>query len=177
MYVPIKAASPDSHNIKVIDEIDAQLYCDETPLLKIEGIWEFPSDGTRVLIRRTSPASKGCDIIVISSPDCRLFPGDDIGDIVPSGETGKYNLSICRSRVKGLLSDPGHCSAKLSSNFNALSFTPRKYKVSLGNLWFLPRFWRSIRIRKTNDNTDSQNGLIRIYPSSPSSRDSEPIYL
>lgn len=160
----------------IFDIVDAKEYCDESPLLRIEGIWEFPTDGTKVLIKRQSPSSYTCDIILLSSPDCRLYPGDDIGDISPAGTPGTYSLSLCRSRVKGILTDPSKCTAKLNAS-NSLSFKPKKYTISIGTLWFLPKFWRSLRVRQKNKNDDIDNGMIRIYPPTEAAPSQEIIYL
>ena len=171
LLFPFLAAAAD-----ISDEGAARAYCDAAPLLRIEGIWEFPSDGTRVLIRRTGPDTKGCDIILLSSPDCRLLPGETIGALTPAAEAGRFRLSLCRRRSQGILSDPAHCAAKLSSSGNSLTINPRKLKLRLGTLWFLPRFWRALRLSVSDPEGQLTDGLVRLYPRIPD-RTSDPVYL
>lgn len=161
----------------ISDEGRARAWCDSTALQRIEGIWEFPDDETRVLIKRVIPTARIYDIIVLSSPDCRLIPGDRIGEVRPTAEAGTYRLSICRSRVKGILTDPGHCEAKLKDNEASLTFKPRKISFKLGSIYFLPKFWRTIRFRFNDPEGDIPDGMIRVYPPAPAAKSSEPVYL
>lgn len=160
-----------------IDEGKAVEYCDTSVLNRIEGIWEFPGDDTRVLIRRVIPTARLCDIIVVDSPDCRLTPGDVIGSVRPSAEAGTYELSICRSLTKGVFTDPGHCVARLKDNDASLTFEPRKISIRIGNLYFLPKFWRMIRFRFTQPDAEIPQGMIKVYPPAYSAKVTEPVYL
>lgn len=162
---------------KIADEQAAREYCDRAPLLRIEGIWEFPSDGTRVLIRKAETGNRSCDIVLLSSPDCRLTPGETIGSISPAPEQGKFRLSLCRRRSKGLLTDPAHCAAKLSSSGNSITIKPRKFKIGLRSMWFLPKVWRALRVSLSDPEGELLDGMIRIYPVTTPDRTSDPIYL
>lgn len=161
---------------EVYDESSARRYCDRSPLMKIEGIWEFPSDGTRVLVRKASTLNKDCNIILLSSPDCRLMPGDTIGKISPSPDGMNYHLSLSRTRSRGFLQDMGHCAAKLSSSGASITIKPRKFKLSLGSLWFLPKIWRTLKVSLSDPAGELPQGMIKIYPPALD-RNSQPVYL
>ncbi len=161
----------------IADEQAAREYCDRTPLLRIEGIWEFPADGTRVLLRKAANSSHSCDIVLLSSPDCRLTPGEVIGSISPAPEQGRFRISLCRKRSNGILTDPGHCAAKLSASGNSITIKPRRLKLGLRTMWFLPKVWRTLRISLSDPEGELPDGLIRIYPLTSPDKTAEPIYL
>ncbi len=175
LYVALISTAASGRTI--YDEGEARAYCDSTTLQRIEGIWEFPGDDTRVLIRRVIPTARLCEIIVLGTPDCRLRPGDVIGNVRPSAEAGTYELSICRQLAKGVFSDPGHCVAHLKDNDASLTFEPRKISFKLGSMYFLPRFWRMIRFRITKPDEEIPCGMVKVYPSAYNGKITEPIYL
>lgn len=166
-----------AQSVTIADEQAARHYCDRAPLLRIEGIWEFPSDGTRVLIRKGETGNRSCDIILLSSPDCRLTPGETIGSISPAPEQGKFRLSLCRRRSNGILTDPAHCAAKLSSSGNSITIKPRKFKIGIRSMWFMPKLWRALRLSLSDPEGELLDGMIRIYPVTTPDRTSDPIYL
>lgn len=158
----------------VCDEGQAQEYCDTTALHRIEGIWEFPDDQTRVLIHRQE-AGNAYDITVVATADCRMIPGDIIGNIRPSAEPGTYEMSLSRLKVRGVFSDPGKCKARLADNESSLTFTTRKLSFRLGSYYLLPKFWRLFRF-KIKD-VEIPQGMIRVYPVPYGSKVKEPVYL
>lgn len=158
----------------IYDEGQAQTYCDTTTLHRIEGIWEFPDDQTRVLIRR-QPVGNTYDLIVVASPDCRMVPGEILGTVRPSAEPGTYEMSIARKKVRGVFTDPGKCVARLTDNESSLTFKPRKLSLNIGSFYLLPRFWRMFRF-KVND-VDIPKGMVRVYPVPYGSKSLEPVYL
>lgn len=144
----------------------AQDYCDRTALIEPEGIWQFPDDETMVLILRSPHSSSKLDIFVIESPDCRLNPGEKIGELHRSADASKFRMNLYTDRKMGILSDSRSCSAELKENGDAFIMHPRKLDISLRTMWFLPRFWRSVRLRIENPSANLPYGLIRLYPRS-----------
>jgi hypothetical protein len=142
----------------------AREWCDRTMTHRIEGIWEFPQDETRVLIRRSAGTDNRYDIIVVESPDTRLQPGENIGYLQISPLSTKFEMALYRNRQKGILGSPGKCLAELNEKEDALIIQGRKMKFSLGSRWFLPAFWRSVRISLKNPLNALPKGMIRIYP-------------
>lgn len=160
-----------------VDEGAARRWCDVSPLSRIEGIWEFPADGTRVLIHRSAGNTSVYAISILSTPDCRLTPGEEIGRLAESGEPNKMKLSLCRKREMGILADPAHCMAKVSSDFSSIAIKARKFKIRLGSLWFLPKVWRAIRISVSDPAGELSDGLVKIYPRPSTHSASDPVYL
>lgn len=150
--------------VAAIDFGLAQEYCDCTELTEPEGIWQFPDDETTVLIRRAPHSSSKFEIFVIETPDCRLNPGDKLGELQRSADTSKFKMSLYTNRKTGILTDSHSCSAELKENGDTFIMQPRKLKISLRTMWFLPRFWRSLRIDIDNPASRLPYGLIRLYP-------------
>lgn len=144
----------------------AREWCDRSMLQSVEGIWEFPADETRVLVRQTTASARRFDIIVIDTPDTRLTPGETIGTLTESPVTAKFELDLYRNRMKGLLANPGKCLAEYIANEDAMVITARKIKLSLASRWFLPSFWKALRINFKDPLDQLPRGMVRIYPTS-----------
>lgn len=153
---------------------EARLYCDRNELVEPEGIWEFPEDETRVLVIRDPGKAGAFDIIILTTPDCRLEPGERIGYLRQSADSRKFRLTLFVRRNFGILSDPRSCLAEFRETDNSMFIHPRKLKISFRTLWFLPRFWRSLKIRIDDPAADIPHGLTRIYPLDTPKR---PVYL
>lgn len=144
----------------------ARDWCDSQMLQSVEGIWEFPSDGSKVLVRKSKAHPRRYDLIVIDTPDTRLTPGETIGTLTESPVSSKFELELFRNRVKGILANPGKCMAEYLSKEDALVITQRKIKLSLASRWFLPSFWRALRVNFKDPLEQLPRGMVRIYPSS-----------
>lgn len=169
LLTPLAVSAAD-----ICDEGQARTYCDTTTLHRIEGIWEFPDDQTRVLIQRHA-ADNRYDMVVVESADCRLIPGMILGSAKPTADPGTYELAISRKKVGGVLTDPGKCRARLADNEASLTFTTRKLSLNIGSFYLLPRFWRMFRF-KIND-VEIPKGMVRVYPVPYGSKSLEPVYL
>lgn len=164
-----------AQRVPEISDMEAAMqYCAKSQLEGPEGVWEFVEDEAQVLIRRAPLGGKGYDIIVISTSDCRLHAGDIIGHMNPSSKKGKYRLSLHTSRVKSILSGTRDCVAEYSDNDDSILVHPVKLKISMRTMWFLPKFWRSLRFSFSNPAADLPEGLVRIYPRT---KPRSPIYL
>ncbi len=149
---------------KYTDVSSALEYCRDSPLERLEGLWEFPEDETKVLIKKSNIPYE-FEIIVVSTPDCRLIPGEKIGSLAGSPDPDKFRLSLYCSRKYGVLTNTRSCLAEFRKNDGALIITPGKLSVSLrGASWLLPRFWRMIRVSYKNPLEKLPVGLIRIFP-------------
>ena len=159
LSIPLFAETP------VISDMGAARdYCDDNPLQNIEGIWEYPDDSTCVLIKKSDDLNY--DIILVTSPDCRLQPGDVIGSLHSQADPTKFDMKIYREKRHNVFSNPGKCTASLDNSKGVIFVEAQKLKFSVSsfNLWFLPRFWRTIRIGFSNPNDKLKKGLIRVYP-------------
>lgn len=178
-YLSVRASSPVSA-LQISDMGRAIEYCDRAPLERVEGIWEFPEDNTRVLIKRADQKRSLYDIIIISSPDCRLHAGEKIGEMTPSIDSDKFRLSLYTSRRDGLLTDPSNCIAVFNDNEGTMRVEKRKFKISLRFTRYLPKFWRLLSLLSSDNPVDKlPKGLVRIYPtrSGNVASDRQPIYL
>ncbi len=159
---------------KIRDMEGARDYCDREELDRVEGIWEFPEDETIVLIRKSAMKEGAYWLVVISSPDCRLKPGEILGKIEMSADADKYFLSLYSNRKAGILTDMKTCRADFNEKEGSIFIFPKKYKIGLRSLWLLPKFWRMIRIGVDNPADKIPRGLIRIYPGAATRN---PVYL
>lgn len=175
-WLLITAYAPDAAAITpcISDTGEAMRYCKETTLDGIEGIWEFTDDETLILVKRQEHGGKGYDIIVTDTPDCRLQPGDKIGSLERSAKRDTYKMKLFIRRDMGLLTDSRTCLAQYSAKDDAIIVEPMKINISMRTMWFLPRFWRSLKMKVSNPAAEIPKGLIKIYPVS---KPSKPIYL
>lgn len=158
----------------IFDLESAMQYCHETELEGPEGIWEFVEDETIVLIKKENRGGKDYDIIIVSTPDCRLKPGERIGSLQRSAKRGKYKMNLFVSRNMGTFTDSRICLAEYIDKEDAMHVQPMKLKISVRTMWFLPKFWRSLRISFDNPAADLPRGLLKVYPRNEPSK---PIYL
>ncbi|MDE6230788.1 MAG: hypothetical protein K2M37_04135 [Muribaculaceae bacterium] len=162
-------SSPDQPEF--YDEGTAREWCDKTPLRRIEGIWEFPEDETRVLVRRHDNSSAAYDLIVVRTPDCAMKPGDKIGTLHSlDGNTG-FELSLIKGPGSNPMADLLKCRATLSADGCRIAVEPPKLKVSFRSLSFLPRFLRMLRVSVSNPADKGKRGIIRVYPPEQSNLD------
>ena len=74
----------------------------------------------------------------------------------------------------GALSDSRTCMAEYIEKDDAILTHPVKLKISVRTMWFLPKFWRSLKIAVDNPAAALPHGLVRIYPRKEPSK---PVYL
>lgn len=175
-------STESAYGQKISDMGRAMEYCRENPIDRIEGIYEFPEDNTSVLIRLSDQRKRRYELVVISSPDCRLSPGDILGEMTGSVDPDKFHLSLFTSRKGDFLTDSSNCLAQFDETDAAIRVKPRKLKISLRLSRILPKFWRLLSMFRfsIDDPTDDlPKGLIRIFPNRYGDRieRTSPIYL
>lgn len=148
----------------VCDMRAAREWCDRTMLHRVEGVWEYPDDQTRVLVRRSAGSDSRYDIVVVETPDTRLTPGETIGYIESTPVVTKYEMGVYRTKTGGVLRELGRCAAELSEKEDALLVRSRKVKFSIGSRWLLPSFWRLLRLTVKDPLETLPKGLVRVYP-------------
>lgn len=158
----------------IVDMGFARDWCDRTMLRKVEGIWEYPTDHTRVLVRRSSYSDTRYDIVVVESADTRLTPGETIGYLQESPSSSKFEMGLYRTKTKGKFNELGKCLAEYNSGDDAIIVKSPKLKVSLSSRWFLPNFWRALKVNLSNPIESLPQGMVRIYPEN---RKRQPSYL
>ncbi len=145
-------------------EADIRDWCDSSILDPIEGIWEYPDDGARVLIQADPTHPGTFTISIISTPDCRLEYGDVIGRLHPSVDAKQFRLEQFTHKDKSIFSKAENCAAILSSDGESLRVkSPKlKFKINLNTL--LPRFWRIVRVSYDDPADKLPAGLLKVYP-------------
>lgn len=145
-------------------EACAMEWCEQNPLQPIEGIWEYPQDNTRVLIKSDEETSGAYTMIVISTPDCRIQPGDIIARLLPTTDTRQFRMQQAYSKDKSIMKYTPDCGAILSTDGESIRVKTKKLKFKVNPSIILPRFWRLVRISVDNPVEDLPAGLIKIYP-------------
>lgn len=146
------------------NEKEARLWCDTNVLSPVEGIWEYPEDGARVMIQG-DPTSPGTyTITVLTTPDCRLETGDVIGSLHPSIDSHQFRMVQYTHREKFSFKKQVECRAILSADGEILRVKAPKMKLKVNLNTLLPRFWRLIRVSYDNPAEDIPAGLVKVYP-------------
>lgn len=160
----VAAQGKRPRHIDIADEEMAREYIDRSMHDAVEGIWDFPYDEMRVLIQRDPSDRSLYNIAVISTPDCRLKPGDLIGTMRASGSQGKYELALNRTTGFGDMARVMKCMADLDAKAGTLQVHVPKVKIRLRPTMLLPQFWRMLRLSVDNPLDRLPSGLTRVYP-------------
>lgn len=152
---------------------------EETPLHRIEGIWQVTSDGAEIAILRSSPqdqasATNPYRIIIINSPNRAIRPGTIAGLIGITAKPNEFDGKIYTKSVASKLIAPKKFRLTLDAETSSrLTVDKKRSSVSFSPWRLIPYSWR-LGIRK-NTPEPSTSGFIRIFPAPPIP--SEPVYL
>lgn len=142
----------------------ARQWCDQALLQRIEGVWEFPSDRTRVLIRRSAKDPRQYDLIAVETPDVRIMPGTSLGSMRETPDPVKFELSLHRDLRDAIKGVAGSCLATLSASGDAITVCAPEWKFKFNPRWFLPGFWRAIVISRNKAGISIPAGMLKVYP-------------
>lgn len=145
-------------------EKDAREWCDTNNLNPVEGIWEYPEDGARVMIQSDPTAPGTFTITVLTTPDCRLDTGDVIGRLHPSVDSRQFRMVQYTHRDKLNFNRQEECQAILSADGETIRVKSPKFKFKINLNTLLPRFWRMVRVSYKNPVEDIPVGLVKVYP-------------
>ncbi len=145
-------------------EAEIREWCDSNILAQVEGIWEYPEDGARVLIQADPTHPGTYTISIISTPDCRLEFGDVIGRLHPSVDAKQFRLEQWTHKDKSIFSKSENCTATLSSDGESLRVKSPKLKFKININTLLPRFWRIVRVSYDDPTDKLPVGLLKVYP-------------
>lgn len=154
------------HADEITDFESALLYCNRNALTGPEGIWEFPDDETSVFIRRDEAQRGMFNIYLLESADCRFEPGEKVGHLVASADKMKYRLFLRIEKSGDFLESTRNCVATMDKDAARLLINPSKLKISFRTMWFLPKFWRALKVSIDNPQRNIPVGLVKIYPES-----------
>lgn len=155
-----------------IDITEAKEIVDATCYRDVEGIWEYPGDGIKVLVMKDPFADYQFSISVVESEDVRLKPGQLIGMLEESAEPEKYRMKLFTAVKHGQLAKLCDCVAHLKSDKDVMLVQAPKLKLNLGvstGGLLLPDFWTRVRgtVRMSVDNPAANlpEGMRKVYPS------------
>lgn len=165
-------AGAESREPQIADYGAAVDYCRTKPLKGPEGLWIFPDDLSKVMIIGEENNPYKFNIYVVESDDCRLKPGEKIGEMEQSAAKGKFTLSLFTSRNKNILTDMRRCLAEYNTGAGRILIHPRSVKFSLRNSLrtslqpfdILPKFWLLFNAKVNDPAAALPTGLIRLYP-------------
>lgn len=145
-------------------EKDARIWCDTNVLNPVEGIWEYPDDGAKVVIQADPSAPGTFTISILSTADCRLNAGDVIGSLHPSVDARQFRLEQWTGKDRISFKKSENCHAILSADGESLRVKAPKMKLKVNLNTLLPRFWRLIKVSYDNPAEDIPAGLVKVYP-------------
>lgn len=160
---------------KAYDIERARAICDSITPEGPEGIWIYPDDNVTVLVLESLPISStslpSYSISVVESTDCNLEPGDNLGTLYATPDSGKYRLELFTQRKNGFLSKPQTCLAPLSDEGETMIIKKEKsgfkFRFSINPSTLLPKMWRILRIGTSHSSSKPELpvGMVKIYPS------------
>lgn len=139
----------------------------------VEGLWEYASTGTRVLIERIPAASLSSSlssstlytITILRSNDLELRRGTVIGYLRTAAQPDNYDARIYTRQLPllGTLTNPEPFVARITDNGSRLSATPYGTRLRF-NWWRLaPYSYRGL-LTMTERDPGEITGFIRVYP-------------
>lgn len=165
----ISGLSAERYPRQTVSDIGAaRQWCDTEMLDPIEGIWIYPEDNLKVLIRKKDSTHNNTlqeySITVIDTPDCRLEPGLEIGTIRQMAEKNCYHMKIFSQHKGGRLTGKIVCSARLDEKSDAIFVTFPKARIRINLFSFIPGFTRLASVSYKSPFENMKEGMIRIYP-------------
>lgn len=167
MFSPVMPGYTDEDSIKI--------RISESGPHRVEGIWEFLADGSKIAIEREESEGLSYSIVVVKSSNRLLRPGTLIGKLRPSGKGDVYDAVLYSTDSDGgRLRNPKDYTMTLTDDSSRLTVKRLKSRLTV-NLWRLvPYLWRgSIRLRENRGESD--DGCVKVFPTP--SRPTEPRYL
>lgn len=167
-----EGVAPRAYDIEKAKEI-----CSSLPLETVEGIWFYPDDKVTVMILKDNRKVQGSapstyTISVVETSDARLHPGDVLGSLTMTAETGTFKIELATEKKNNLLLKPKSCLASLGKDGDTLMIkkgkTGLKGRLNLNFNRLLPGFWKIVSSGISflgGNNVNMPTGMIKIYPS------------
>lgn len=128
----------------------------------IEGVWQFPADGAKVLISRQSASTFA--LILLDSPRLDAIPGTTIGIATITAASGKYDVKLDHKA----LGDPhikGAQAILTVDEKGLLKIAPYKTGKKLNLRRWVPYL---MRVVENNDTRPTNlDGARKTYPLTP----------
>ena len=123
----------------------------------IEGLWQWPDDGTLALISRSSEST--FDLIIIDSPRLDIMPGTVMGKAVATPQVNIYDARI----YSGSGEKATKCTITTTDGGRHLAFEGYREGKRV-SLWrWLPYMFR-ITVRDNAGRPKGLEGPVKVYP-------------
>lgn len=163
----------------------AHAIIEESAASAIEGIWQTTTDGAKVaIIKGSIPSAErpqgagaldGQLIVILDSPRPSIATGTVMGWALPSAKTGRWDAWIFTDMQGRELSDPRRFTLAAEDDTH-LQMIPVHKGISL-TLWKMIPYMFRRGISETDDREKGLDGMIRLWPPSPTSPPARPVYL
>lgn len=176
--VPVTVMAQHLSGYESIDSVKIRM--SELAMQDIEGLWQFPVNGTVIAIERDDPDASRFRIVSTESPYLTLPAGELLGYAYPTTRRGVFD-----ARLKELRPDGSKDRSDKIRNFtltvnesDAIVFTPVNKGFRLRwNWWRLFPYMFRIRVDKIDDKQKGLEGALRLWPRSVTIPPRQPRYL
>lgn len=162
-----------------VDEVKTRL--STLTMRAIEGLWQFPANGTVIAVERDDSDGTRFRIVAIESPYLTMEEGELLGYAT---STAKRN--VFEAKLRSLKADGSarkniigkEADFTLTLDDDALVFKPVKkgFKVSW-NWWRMFPYMFRVRVDKVDEKPAGLEGAVRLWPRSTTVPPREPRYL
>lgn len=147
----------------------------------IEGLWQFPVNGTIIAIERDEELATRFRIVAVDAPYLVIGNGLLLGYAYPTAKADTFEASMSELTQDGTLKRSGAKPRKFILTINgndALNFKPLKKGWTLNwDWWRLFPYMFRFRVDKVDDKPKDLEGALRIWPRSLSTPPRQPRYL
>lgn len=153
----------------------------ELALQNIEGIWEFPVNGTVIAIERDDMQATRFRISCLQSPYPVIDEGLVLGYCYPTTQSNVFDARLTEIGADGAASSAHNKQQRFTLTVNtddALEFTPVKKGFSVNwDWWRLFPYMFRIRVNKVDNRQKNLDGALRRWPRSQTVPPRQPRYL
>lgn len=142
---------------RICDMEQAAHWLTQTPLQRVEGVWQLCDCTTRVCIRRDAREPGLYTVTMLESDDCRLSPGDTLGVCRATPDPAKFSLTL-RTWGKHTV----RCAATLTDSDRALRVERPKNNLKITPRLYLPGFWSVLTWQSDTPASRLPEGMVRL---------------
>lgn len=151
-------------------------------LQEVEGLWEFPANGSVLAVVRDDERASRFRIVAVESPYLVLTPGEVLGYAYPTAKRGVLDARLkeihADGSTRGYDDGKSHRFTLTLNESDAMVFTPVKKGFRLGwDWWRLFPYMFRIRVNKVDDRQNGLDGALRLWPRSATVPPRQPRYL
>lgn len=151
-------------------------------LRDVEGLWEFPVNGTVIAIERDDETATRFKIVAVESPFMMVDNGLLLGYAYPTTKANIFDASLSELKQDGTIKNsadgkPRKFTLTLNES-DALIFKPVKKGWAVNwDWWRLFPYMFRFRVDKVDEKPKDLEGALRIWPKSLTVPPRQPRYL